>query len=171
MRVSRFSDSISTLFNYLIDKSFAERENISFTEYRDSLKLKISKVDVTKKFESYFALFWYSSLPCYDIRGITSETKGETSILKSCQWKGVQVSCSSVFKRVVTDQGMCCAFNKDSAEEIFEESRYTKTIRELELEEQKLSFDSSGEIFYFLNLILNWFLVIVYHCLSLNYFC
>jgi hypothetical protein len=149
LKLARLRDNLSNVVSSLIDKRFAERENNSFVEYKDFVKLLVEKTEVTKKFESYFTLFWYSSLPCYDIKGLTSEAKGETAILKTCSWKGSPVPCSSVFKKVVTDQGMCCAFNKDSAEEIFQESRFTKTVRQLELADEMHSFDNSGGIIFF----------------------
>ena len=40
-------------------------------------------------------------------------------MIKRCIWKGVRVSCSSIFSMYPTDRGMCCSFNMQKAEEMF----------------------------------------------------
>ncbi len=44
---------------------------------------------------------------------------GKNSLLKKCKWKGIEIPCSSIFKKFPTDQGLCCSFNMKAADEIF----------------------------------------------------
>lgn len=80
-------------------------------------------IDMEKSFKSLFELLWYTQLPCFDVRGITSENAGERSLLKQCRWKSKEVKCSAIFKMFPTDRGMCCTFNLEAAEKIFHEGQ------------------------------------------------
>ena len=42
----------------------------------------------------------------------------------SCWSSGWSLSCSSVFTMFPTDRGMCCSFNKQMAEDMFNEGKY-----------------------------------------------
>jgi hypothetical protein len=79
------------------------------------------------------------------VEGITSEENGEKGILKSCQWKGKFLPCSAIFKKVATDNGICCAFNMKKADELFVKSEYTRIVDHLQAEERKFAFSSSLE--------------------------
>ena len=93
-------------------------------------------MDLDKSYPSLFELLWYSQLPCFDVINITTtkanDEYGEIALkllsfswqakryfldmfaamIKRCIWKGVRVSCSSIFSMYPTDRGMCCSFNK-----------------------------------------------------------
>ena len=90
------------------------------------------------------SILWYSKLPCFDIENKTSEVEGETGLLKLCKWKGKTIPCSKIFKKVLTDQGVCCAFNTNVADKIFIKSTYTETIKELEEKEETLAFKAKN---------------------------
>ena len=47
-----------------------------------------------------------------------------TGLIKKCLWRGRPVSCAAIFTKQPTDQGMCCSFNKEKAEDMFTEGRY-----------------------------------------------
>jgi len=94
--------------------------------------------------EDLLSVLWYSKLPCFDIGGITSEINGEASFLKLCKWKGKKIPCYKIFKKVTTDQGMCCAFNMEEADKIFVESTYSKTIKRLQKQEENYAFQESN---------------------------
>ena len=64
-------------------------------------------------------------------------------IMKWCAWKGVRVSCSSIFTMFPTDRGMCCSFNMQKAEEMFRDSKYKEFITKLERRDKDMSFDNS----------------------------
>ena len=97
-----------------------------------------------KDFVTFFTFFWYSTLPCFDVKGITSEENGQGALLKYCIWKGKNLPCSSIFKKVTTDQGMCCAFNKEEADKIFVQSEYTEAMKKLQNYDQQNTFENSS---------------------------
>ena len=67
-------------------------------------KLMFHRINMTASYKSLFSMLWYSKLPCFDLNGVTSETGGEKSILKSCYWRGVKISCTAIFNTFPTDQ-------------------------------------------------------------------
>jgi hypothetical protein len=67
---------------------------------------------------------------------LTSETDGEKSILRYCEWKGEPVPCSAIFTTFPTDKGMCCAFNMKAADEIFAGRMYSSLVKELQDEDR-----------------------------------
>ena len=99
-------------------------------------------MDLDKSYPSLFELLWYSQLPCFDVINITTtkadDEYGEmmmeitiipsgkqvdildmfAAMIKRCIWKGVRVSCSSIFSMYPTDRGMCCSFNKQGLNSI-----------------------------------------------------
>ena len=44
-------------------------------------------------------------------------------------------------KKVPTDDGMCCAFNRKTADKIFVDSAYPQTLKELNDDDRDLAFD------------------------------
>ena len=86
-------------------------------------------MDMVASYQNLFEVLWYSQLPCFDVKNITSNSPGEASIIKKCYWKGKEMNCPSIFKTLPTDRGMCCVFNMNKAEEIFQESIYAKLIQ------------------------------------------
>ena len=66
-----------------------------------------------------------------------------SGILKWCAWKGLRISCSSIFTMFPTDRGMCCSFNMQRAEEIFRESRYRESVAKFTKQDKDRSFDNS----------------------------
>ena len=78
-----------------------------------------------------------------DLKGVTSEVEGEASMLKLCKWKGRPVPCNKIFQKVMTDSGICCAFNMKKADQIFVKSRYTDVINQLQEEDQVMAFKSN----------------------------
>ena len=64
--------------------------------------------------------------------------------MKQCKWKGKEIACSSIFRKVATDNGICCGFNIKEADKIFAESRYTTLVTELETTEKKYAIENSS---------------------------
>ena len=89
-----------------------------------------------------FELLWYSQMPCFDVKGLTSIAKDEVSFLKKCFWKENPISCSAIFNLRPTDQGMCCSFNMEKADQILKESKYTEAISERQSEDSELAFET-----------------------------
>ena len=80
--------------------------------------------DFAKAFPNIFRLLWKSTLPCYPFP--SSELSSSTHMLRQCQWEGREVNCSQIFKPVITDTGVCCAFNLQSD---LKESSYSQLVK------------------------------------------
>ena len=119
-----FQNFESQLDSFL-DGSFEESPE-SLAQRKSEAKLAYQTLNLSTDFEKYFSLMWFSSLPCFDVQKYSAKNNGDTSILKKCFWKGVPLPCSAIFKKVPTDSGMCCAFNKEKADKIFVESKYSR---------------------------------------------
>jgi hypothetical protein len=94
-------------------------------------------------------ILWSSYLPCFDVENITSMKDRETAVIKVCKWKGVEMPCSAVFKMFPTDMGMCCSFNMEAADEIFNAGFYSNVIMKLQTESADGAFrkpSSQGNI-------------------------
>lgn len=52
-------------------------------------------------------------------------------MIKECSWKGQPISCAAIFQMQPTDQGMCCSFNKEKADEMFMEGRYQENVMKM----------------------------------------
>ena len=87
---------------------------------------------MTAWFEPLFQILWYSQLPCFDVKRITSLYNGQKGLLQKCQWKGVTIPCSAIFQTYPTDQGMCCAFNMKKANEIFRNGNCSDIITKMQ---------------------------------------
>ena len=75
-------------------------------EAQDDYKASFGSLDLKTAYESMFEILWYSQLPCFDVKDITSQEKDEVSAIKRCIWKGRTVGCSSIFKMRPTDRGL-----------------------------------------------------------------
>lgn len=121
-------------------------------------------MDLEKGYQGIFEMLWYSQMPCFDVKAVTSSKDDEhgmcdiirselhvrlirskmcAGIMKRCAWKGLRVSCSSIFTMFPTDRGMCCSFNMQKAEEMFRESKYKEFITKLEQRDKDMSFENS----------------------------
>merc|ERR1711971_785697 len=110
--------------------------------YKESFK----KMNLDKSYPSLFEILWYTQLPCFDVRNVTSEYKDQYGMLKGCFWKGVEVPCSKVFDTFPTDQGMCCTFNTEKAETMFKNGKYSNMISLMQARDRDLSFERNMEM-------------------------
>ena len=99
--------------------------------------------DMTSWYEGLVKLLWYSQIPCYDVKGVTSGHKGQQALLQKCMWKGISIPCSAIFETFPTDRGMCCAFNMEKADNIFKKGNYTKMVSYLQERDKNNSFGTS----------------------------
>ena len=100
-----------------------EQLDLSLDPYRDDERMRLLKeeidqfettfgsLDYEKSYSALFELLWYSQMPCFDIKGLTSQLKDELSFLKRCYWKETQISCNQIFQKRPTEKGMCYSFN------------------------------------------------------------
>lgn len=109
----------------------SERER-KVVEAKKKYNEEYGDLDIKKAYENLFEILWYSQLPCFDVRNITSEFKDEMSLIKRCYWKGQKMRCSSIFLTRPTDRGMCCTFNMEKAEHIFRKSKYASALSSLQ---------------------------------------
>ncbi len=106
-------------------------------------KIIFDRMDMTNSYEFLLSTLWNSYLPCFDVKNETSNRVGETAMLKYCEWQGKPMPCSALFTKVPTDQGFCCAFNTEAANEIFNEVKYSKIFKEMQNNDYNLALDSS----------------------------
>ena len=93
---------------------------------------EFGNMDLQASFPNLFTIMWYSQLPCFDVKNITSNAAGKTSIIKKCFWKEKELDCPTIFKTMPTDRGMCCVFNMKKAEEIYKKSEYEDLLQSLQ---------------------------------------
>jgi hypothetical protein len=67
--------------------------NASLTDEINKFNKMFSRLNQTIAFPALLQSLWYSTLPCYDVKGISADKDGEMAILKYCEWKGMQVPC------------------------------------------------------------------------------
>ena len=64
-------------------------------------------------------------LPCFP----SNNNPDSPHILHRCSWLGRDVNCSDIFTSVVTDSGVCCAFN---LQENLRESEYSRLVQAMQ---------------------------------------
>ena len=129
-KTSTGTKSVIERLNMLLDPEKEETRKKMEEEARKQFDDQFGSMNWEKSYESMFQLMWYSQLPCFDVNQITSTKMDEMSFIKKCSWKGEEISCPSIFEMVPTDRGMCCSFNMEKAENIFQKSKYTELINE-----------------------------------------
>ena len=102
-----------------------------------------AKLNKTAGLPALFSSLWYSTLPCFDVKNLTSEAEGEKSLLRYCEWKGEPIPCSAIFTTFPTDRGMCCAFNMKAADDIFQGKLYSKLVNDLQNYDRANTFSNS----------------------------
>ena len=77
-------------------------------------------------YPNLFRLLWKSTLPCFP----SNTSPMSAYMLKQCWWQGKRVNCSEIFTPVITDSGVCCAFNLETR---LKESNYSKLVQEMQV--------------------------------------
>ncbi len=121
---------VDKLINTNLDKVKARDQFVDRT--RQEYKSVYKQLNLTAAYERLFDLLWYSTLPCYSVKEKADSEEIDTTMLKKCKWKGERVPCSGIFDMFPTDRGMCCTFNMEKADVIFQESRFQKSIGRLQ---------------------------------------
>ena len=76
-------------------------------------------------YPNLFQLLWHSMPPCFP-----SEDNPESPhMLSRCSWQGNDVKCSEIFTPVVTDSGVCCAFN---LQDNLRDSEFTRLVQSMQ---------------------------------------
>ena len=127
----------------MLDPSLKNEEHMATARKKQEFKDMMLRLDETGAYKALFSNLWYSTLPCFDDKGITAEKDGERSILKYCEWKGKPMSCSAIFTTFPTDRGMCCSFNMKAAEDVFKGNNYPQLVKKLQSYDKSHSFIDS----------------------------
>ena len=130
--------------NLMLDPNQKEFRMKKSSDAKKKYDDEFGELDFEAAYAKLFEILWYSQLPCFDIRNITSQNKDEMSLLKRCYWKGRRMSCSSIFVTRPTDRGMCCTFNMEKAESIFKESKYASALSRLRQQDIEKGFEDSS---------------------------
>ena len=79
----------------------------------------------------------------YDLALIEYDVYGLAGMIIKCLWRGQPISCAAIFRMQPTDQGMCCSFNKEKAEEMFLEGRYQEHLNKMISQDKIQATDDS----------------------------
>ena len=109
----------------------------------ETYREEFGSIDMTTSYPNFFEIMWYSQMPCYDVRGLTSKVKDEMSLIKRCLWKGINVNCAAIFDTRPTDRGMCCTFNMDKINDVFRESRYRDVVQNMQQKDSNSAFEDT----------------------------
>ena len=103
---------------------------------QDSNRTIINNIDYLKQphnrpanFEMIATLLWQAKLSCFDAK---DNPTFPTTFIKECKWKGITIDCAAIFRKSITDQGVCCSFNRETADKIFTQSTYSELITKLQ---------------------------------------
>ena len=88
----------------------------------------INQVELARSYPNLFRLLWQSTLPCYPPP--EHSTSNSVHMLRQCSWQGKEVDCSKIFTPVITDSGVCCAFNLGSD---LKTSNYSNLVTEMQV--------------------------------------
>ena len=135
-KTGTLSKSVEKL-NLLLDPEKEQERQSKLNESKEDFQNRFGNLDLATTYSNLFEILWYSQLPCFDIKNVTSDAPDQMSMIKQCYWKGKEIPCSSIFKTLPSDRGMCCSFNMEKAEEIFKTSTYANLVKTMH--EQDLS--------------------------------
>ena len=131
--------------NKMLDPTRLEELEKSRAMAMEKYRKEFGTIDMEKSYQKLFEIMWYSQMPCFDVKGVTSNAKDEMSMVKRCLWKGLEISCSAIFDTRPTDRGMCCTFNMEKVENVFKRSRYRNVIDTMQQKDSNSSFDETGK--------------------------
>ncbi len=123
---------LNSTLDILWDPRYEDSKQKTLRMKKNQFINMMNRLDHFQSYKNLIHNLWFSSLPCFDIQGVTAEIDDEKSILKYCEWKGIPISCSAIFTTFPTDRGMCCSFNMKAANDIFFESTYTTILKNLQ---------------------------------------
>ena len=134
----------------LFDPVFQNDQENQITKKINQIQEIMNYFDPSNSYQTLFSSLWHTSLPCFDLEGQTAFSDKERSILKYCEWKGLEIPCSKIFVSFPTDIGICCSFNMRAADEILIGDTYTKLINQLQNQDSALSFNKDKLPLYYI---------------------
>ena len=136
--------------------------NLTYSEELNDSTLFIfvhPQEELSRIYPNLFRLLWSSALPCSQ----DPSDPSKAHLLQQCSWQGQMVNCSDIFTPVITDSGVCCAFNmKDN----LEPSNYSQLVREMQgktttTTERKISPGTGSGLHLILDQNSNRFLILL----------
>jgi hypothetical protein len=146
---SRSFKNIHT-FEIMLNKTISQQQQLAVAYIKAEITDMAIRLEKMSAYSSIFQTLWYSSLPCFDIRNLTAFSNGASALLQYCEWKGIPISCSAIFTTFPTDQGMCCSFNMNAADEIFVNSTYREMLQSMQTADKNAAFLSSSLPTYYI---------------------
>ena len=129
--------------DFLFDPLFREFEEYKVIKRTNEVLASLSHINMKAAYKNIFSALWYTSLPCFDLKDLSTNYTAGRSILRHCEWKGQIIPCSAIFQTFPTDKGMCCSFNMKSAEDIFLGKTYSQQIKLMQNQDKYLALDNS----------------------------
>lgn len=93
-----------TFFDKTLDTAGMDIKNLVISGVVNKFKSIFDRINKTVALPHLVGALWYATMPCFDVRGITSDYDGQHSILKICKWKGTRIPCSAIFTTFPTDK-------------------------------------------------------------------
>ena len=138
------------VLNLMFDPSKEKDRTMKVALAKEKYHGDFDPINLEKSYKKLFELLWYTRLPCFDVKDVTSKERYEMSVIKRCYWRGKMVDCASIFVTRSTDHGMCCTFNSANAENIFKDNIYMNMSSDMQKRDKQLSFKritSAGLVF------------------------
>ena len=123
-------EQLDLLFDPAFHEQQLNKEVLLTNQQTDSIR----KLDKKNSYPVILSTLWNIGMPCSDTE--VSSNKRDRSVLRYCEWKGVQVPCAAIFSTFPTDQGMCCTFQMKAAEDMFSGETYPHLIQTLQDKEK-----------------------------------
>ena len=82
MSLNGKSKTNKTIFEFLLDPTIKDVHNEAVKIPINQFKRIFAKLNKTVSISELFSALWYSTLPCFDLRGVTSETEGQKALLR-----------------------------------------------------------------------------------------
>ena len=142
-RAKPMTFGIQTL-NLMLDPTKALHREEKIKVAKAQYHKDFGQLDITKSYNHLYELLWYTKLPCFDVKGVTSQTKDEMSVIKRCYWKGFMIDCALIFVTRPTDRGMCCTFNQAQADKIFKIAMHGNMTSKLQHADRDRRFDDTS---------------------------
>ena len=126
--------------DFLLDPSIFPKTQKEINRDRISVKEHFKKINMTSRYSDLFELLWHSTIPCFDVKGVTSIRDMQYGLLKACYWNGHEFPCSELFTTSPTDRGMCCTFNLEKAQAMFKTGQFSETVERLQARDKSKGF-------------------------------
>ena len=141
--ISKPTYGIQTL-NLMLDPAKSSQRVKKFKADKAKYHKDFGQLDFAKSYNNLFELLWYTKLPCFDVKDVTSKQNDEMSVIKRCYWRGRLINCALIFVTRPTDRGMCCTFNTEQAERVLRDTKYGNVTSALQKADRRRIFGDTS---------------------------